>query len=87
MDVLVKLPRVVSMSGIPNLRKILNSLETSVPNLSDLNVEIKSYGTLLISITFDTIPSELRIIISRKFMNDVWDLRNLLNMNVLLVTL
>ena len=52
MDVLVKLPRVASMSGISNLRKILNSLETSVPNLTDLNVEMNSYGTLLISINF-----------------------------------
>ena len=52
MDVLVKLPRVASMSGIPNLQKILNSLETSVRNLTDLNVEMNSYGTLLISINF-----------------------------------
>ena len=77
MDVLVKLPRVASMSDIPNLRKILNSLETSVRNLTDLNVEINSCGTLLISIIFGRIPNELRIIISRKFKNDVWDLRNL----------
>ena len=76
-DVLVKLPRVASMSDIPNLRKILNSLETSVRNLTDLNVEINSCGTLLISIIFGRIPNELRIIISRKFKNDVWDLRNL----------
>ena len=65
--------------GVPNLQKILNSLETSVRNLTDLNVERNSYGTLLISIIFDRIPNELRIIISRNFKNDVWDLRNLID--------
>ena len=40
MDVLVKLPRVASMSDITNLRKTLNSLETSLRNLTDLNVEM-----------------------------------------------
>ena len=37
MDVLVKLATLASLSDIPNLRKMLNSLETSVPNLADLN--------------------------------------------------
>ena len=64
MDVLVKLPRVTSMSEIPNLQKILNSLETNVRNLTDLNVEMNPHGTLLISIIFDRIPNELRIITS-----------------------
>ena len=32
------------------------------------------YGTLLISIIFDRIPTELRIFISQKFQNNVWDL-------------
>ena len=54
MDVLVKLPRVASMSDIPNLRKIFNSLETSVRNLTDLNVEMNSYETLLIGIIFES---------------------------------
>ena len=77
MDVLVKLLRVASVIDIPKLRKILQSLETSVQNLTDLNMEMNSYGTLLIRIIFDRIPNELQIIISRKFKNDVWDLRNL----------
>ena len=47
------------MSDIPNLEKVLNSLGRSVWNLTDLNVEMNSYGTLLISIIFDRIPNEL----------------------------
>ena len=79
MDVLAKLPRMTSMSEIPNLRKILNSLETSVRNLTELNVEMNSYGTFLTSIIFARISNEMRIISSRKFKNDVWDLRNLID--------
>ena len=56
---------------IPNLQKKLNSLETSVRNLTDLNVEMNSYGTLLINIIFDRVPNELEISIFRKFKNDV----------------
>ena len=42
------------MSDIPNSRIILNSLETSVRNLTDLNEEINFYRTLLINITFES---------------------------------
>ena len=38
-------------------------------------MEMNSYGNLLISKIFDRIPNQLRIIISRNFKSDVWDLR------------
>ena len=78
MDIIVKLPRVTSISDIPNLQKILNSLETSVRNPTDLSVEMNSYGTFLTSTIFYTVTNELRIIISRKFKNNVCGLRNLI---------
>ena len=62
MDILVKLPKADNMNDIDKLRKICNSLETSVRNLADLGVEITSYGTLLISIIFDRIPTELNFL-------------------------
>ena len=71
-DVLVKSPRVASLSDIPNLRKILNLLSASIRNM-----EMNSCGTLLISTIFGRIPNQLRIIISQKFKKYVWDLRNL----------
>ena len=36
------------MSDIPNLRKILNSLETSVQNVTDLNVEVNVVDILFV---------------------------------------
>ena len=74
MHVLVKLPKADNMKDIDKLRKIYNSLETSVRNLADLGVEITSYGALLTNIIFDRIPTELKLLISRKFKNNVFDL-------------
>ena len=43
-------------------------------NLAHLGVEITSYRTLLISIIFDRIFTELKLLISRRFKNNVFDL-------------
>ena len=74
MDVLVKLLKVVNMKDIDKLRKMYSPLETSVRNLTDLGVVITFYGTLLISIILDRVPIELKLLISRKFKNNVFDL-------------
>ena len=73
MDVLVKLPKVANVKDIDKLRKIYNSSETSVRNLAGLSQGITSFGTLLISIIFDRISTELKLLISRNFKN-VFDL-------------
>ena len=65
MDVLLKLPKADNMKNIDKLRKIYDSLETSVRNLADLGVQITSYGTLLTSIFFDGIPTELKLLIKK----------------------
>ena len=62
------------MKDTEKLKKIYNSLETSVRNLADLGVELTSYGTLLISIVFDCIPTEPKLFIWRKFKNNHFDL-------------
>ena len=74
MDVVVKLPRATSFKDIETLREIYNSLKTRVRNLTELIVDINSYGTLLISLILERIPSELKAIISRRFKDDIWDL-------------
>ena len=73
-DVLKKLPKADNMKDVGKLRKIYNSLETSVANHVDLGVEITFYGTLLISIIFDHIPTERKLLFSRHLRNNVFDL-------------
>ena len=75
------------MKDIDKLRKIYYSVETSVRNFSNLGVEITSYGTLLISIIFDRIPTALKLLISRKFKNNVFDLDILIVVLMKLITL
>ena len=77
MNFLVILPRATSFKDIETMKKIYNSLETGIRNLTELNVDINSYGTLLITLILERIPSELKVIISRRFKDDVWDLFNL----------
>ena len=91
MDVLVKLPKAGNMKDIDTLRKMYNSLETSVRNLANLGVKITSRGTLLISIIFDCIPIELKLLTSRKFKKLSYKLRwccarDLLRSQILLTT-
>ena len=50
MDVLVKLPKDDNMKDIDKLRKIYNSLETSVRNLADLGAEILGVEVLFLII-------------------------------------
>ena len=72
MDKLVKIPNVHDIGDVKQLRTVYDTLETHIRNLSDLDVETTTYGTLLISIIFERIPEELRVIISREFKNENW---------------
>ena len=65
MRVLSRIPRIESMSNIPQLRSVYDSLETSIRNLKDLGVETTTYGSLLVTNIFERIPEELQVIISR----------------------
>ena len=78
MEVLVKLPKVNNINDVSRLRNIYDRLEPSVRNLRELGIETDTYGSLLISIIFDRIPEELRIIISRQFKDNNWDLDSLI---------
>ena len=78
MDKLVKIPKVVDISDVNKLRDMYDTLETHIRNLSDLDVNSTTYGTLLISIIFERIPDDLRIIISRELKSDAWVLDDLM---------
>ena len=52
----------------------MTHITTTVRNLKTLNINPVSYGALLIPVLTEKIPSDLRLIIARKFDNDIWDL-------------
>ena len=78
MKVLATLPKVHSMKHVVELRDLHNKTENSVTGLKDCDVPTNTYGNLLIGVIFKRIPQELKVITSRSFKNNVWNLGNLL---------
>ena len=75
---LVKMPSIRNMNNISQIRKMYDHITTTVRNLKTLNINPVSYGALLIPVLTEKIPSDLRLIIARKFDNDIWDLETML---------
>ena len=78
MESLVKMPSIRNMHNISQIRKMYDHITTTVRNLKTLNINPASYGALLIPVLTEKIPSDLRLIIARKFDNDIWDLETML---------
>ena len=76
----MKLPIVKSMSQIAELGIMHDQLETTVRNLSTLNVATETYGSFLVPILTQKLSSELNIIMSRKFKCELWELKDMLIM-------
>ena len=77
-EALVKLPRVTTMNNVKDLRMIYDKVESSVRNLRTLGIEPLSYGSLLTPLLTEKLPDDLKLIISRKFKNEIWNLEDLL---------
>ena len=79
-DALLKLPIVSSVREMKNLRDLYDKIEINIRSLKALGIESESFGNLLVPVVMEKIPSELRLIISRKFgSKETWDLDVLLN--------
>ena len=53
-------------------------VEGNVRNFSSLGVPSHTYGKLLIHLLIEKYPHSLRLVISREFDDEVWDLENML---------
>ena len=71
MDSLFKIPTLKSMKNIPQLHKMYDHITTTVQNLKMLSINLVSYGLLLIPVLTKKIPSDLRLVIARKFDDDI----------------
>ena len=79
MDSLLKLPSVNSVEQPSRLRELYDKIEVNVRSLDSLGIKSETYGNLLSPIIMSKIPSELRLIISRKFEKEKsWDIEELL---------
>ena len=74
----VQLPKIKTSNDVKGLRKMYDQIEISVRNLKSLDIDIATYGSLLVPLLNEKLPSELRVILSRKFENDVWRLDDMI---------
>ena len=74
----LSLPPVKSMNGVPGLWNLIDELEGSVRNLKSLKVDPSSYGILLVPLINEKLPTEMRLLVARKFGNKLWDLSEML---------
>ena len=77
MDELVNIAAVTSMNATKKLRELYDKVETNLRSLQALGVDPKSYGCLLVPILKTKLPTEIVLIISRKFdatNDDVWEI-------------
>ena len=80
MDALLKLPSVNSVHETKKLRELFDKIEINIRGLNALGVESQSFGDLLVPIVMEKIPSELRLVVSRKFgSEESWNLDALLS--------
>lgn len=80
MEQLLNIEGVTSQHDVKGLRHLYDVIESNVRSLKSLGVSAESYGSLLTAVLMSKLPSELRLIASRRFADrDNWDLMDLLS--------
>ena len=70
----VSLSNVKSVHDIKCLKKLFDTVESSIRNLKTLKVDVNSYGSLLVPLLKAKLPKELSLLIAQNFKDDVWPL-------------
>ena len=73
-DILPKLTPVKTTSNVTGLRKLYDSIESSIRNLDALDIKVDQYGAVLIPLIRDRLPDDLKLVTGRKFKSNVWTL-------------
>ena len=75
MEQFLNVDGVSSQHDMKDLRQLYDVIESNVRSLKSLGVKAESCGSLLSSVLMTKLPSELRLIVSRKFSDsDSWQL-------------
>ena len=74
-----KLPKVKSMKEVKKLRIMYDGIESTIRNLKTLELDTETYGGFLTPLLSKKLPSELLMIMSRKFKNNVWNIKEMLD--------
>ena len=74
----VLLPKIKNDDNIKVLGNLYDQIESSVKNLQTLKVDTDSYGSLLVPLINEKLPTDIRVILARKFNSQVWDLNEMI---------
>ena len=74
----VSLNNVKIVHDVKGLRKLFDTVESSIRNLKTLKVELNLYGSLLVTLLNAKLPKELSLQIARNFEDDVWPLEDMM---------
>lgn len=78
MDEILKIPA-SSEGRLGSLRYVYDKLCVHVRGLASLGVSADQYGSLLIPVIMDKLPSNVRLQVARKNTSEIWDIKELLN--------
>ncbi len=78
MDVLLNVEPVTSSHNLTGLRRLYDLIESHIRSLKSLGVAPESYGSLLSSVLLSKLPTDLRLMTSRKVSDEEWSLDALL---------
>ena len=79
MKALYQLKRVTSISDLHAIRKVYDIIEVKVRSLQNLGVDSKMYGSMLVPLLMEKIPEELRLLLTRRFKKDTYDINLVLD--------
>ena len=65
-----------SVHIVKGLRKLFDTVESSIRNLKTLKIEVISYGSLLVPLLNAKLPKDLSLQITWNFEDDVWPLED-----------
>ena len=74
----VSLNNVKSVHDVKGLRKLFDTTDSSIRNLTTLKVEVNSYGSLLVTLLNAKLLKELSLQIAGNFEDDVWPLEDMM---------
>ena len=77
MDELLKIPS-CNKDNLSSLRYVYDKISIHVRGLESLGVSADQYGSLLIPIIMDKLPSEIKLQVARKATGEVWEINELL---------
>ena len=66
------------MSNVHDLRKLYDKVESSIKNLNSLGISSETYGTFLVPLLTDKLPTSLRLSVVQKMTSEIWNLTDMM---------